>query len=370
MVLTYEESMAVDALSEFLFDFKDRNALLLAPCYAGPWPIISQTINNFGIENHKVLLLTMSQKVMVQMCKLGYACEYIPEYIYDHYYVTNGKDGVIDKRVVKENLYLRDSENHELPGLIVIIDGEYVTKEIVNDINVAFNIQTVIMGDPFRIRHPKSILNKMKPTATCEAVSEFSTPIQLYAYELIQYGKFQQSTYSNIKMIKQSSLTDKKMMEYDIVLFPYVEQAADTNQKLHVSKTGHKDKFAWQNDKIMLLSNDWYETLEDDKYYCTAGLIGKANSGYYNKKLESRVMSFKPDFTVKAFDKLPVSLDNNTRDDVALKYTFAYALSVSMACRWKFDNVLYISNKTVPDEQMMLAYTALTLADKKFTIAY
>jgi len=363
--LTLDQSLGLDKMINWYEKKNHQSIIIVSPFYSNPLNLISCFISGINnLQMKEIKFLTTSQKEIIDFGKKGYDIDYIPEYIYDHYYIN--KHGIRkDYSKLKRNVPIR---NYDVDyKFIVVLGAQLLTnQDIINIGKIYEDVPIIVNIDPFSILCENDIIHNNK----CIHLSDFDSTVGYLgklAYDIINdnnykllVGKYPQYIIIEKEKMNQLDIFNKIISGNNIYIpneytdngieFPDADQINEMFHIMYTNKRGYtynptlpSRKFL-SGEKVRCLTDNWYSSLDRDKYFLTNGMIGNIYSTRYNATDRLYTGSFKLPFTDQKFDHLIFNVENYLLDDDNIRFKLSYSDNIFDLIQWRFD-IIYTNTK-------------------------
>ncbi len=369
-----------EALKEAYKWFRKKNNQVFeisGPAGSGKTSIVYELIKKLGLAHEEVLFMAYVGKATMALALKGnfaktihstiYKLEHVPKLDEDNNPIMN------NGRVVTRLSFVKRKSLPSNIKLLVIDEGSMIDKTIAEDI-LSFNIPILVLGDldqlppvfgdSYFLRRPDVVLTQVMRQSEGHPIIYLSQRAKKGIP--IEYGK-----YGNCHVIKHSELTDKLMVQSDIIICGRNKTRQKINDHFRKEISGVTKKLPVYGDKLVCRKNNWNLSI-DDNIFLINGMIGYVENVHmdtYNKN--SICIDFRPEFlTDKVFYKIPIDLESLfaplTEPDKRTytnKFQFGRAITCHLSQGSQYDSVLVFREKLgIESYQRKWDYTAITRA--------
>ena len=361
--------------------------------------IVLYLIEKLGLRMDEVLFLAYQGKAACRMTMTGLPAKTIHSAIY-HYekepmkdsdgrYLRNDRGKIRYKGVFKKRDFIGGQADIKL---IVVDEAGMVNGEIAEDLR-SFGLPIIVLGDlnqlppvfgsPYFLTEPDVVLTKIMR-------QNEGNPIVYLSQQVLAGNNLNVGIYGKSEVIPKSDLIDTHFSKSDIVLSETNRLRWNVNNYFREQLRQYKQlDYPHNGEKVICRKNNWKRSI-DGGMFLTNGMSGYVDSiqkWTYNRKENTMVMDFRPDFTQSIFKDVKFnyefmytaprsSLEEPDDSKSALndyfndRFEFGYCITVHLSQGSQYNKVLYLNENIMrtKDDQKKLAYTAITRAIDSVTI--
>ena len=361
--------------------------------------IVLYLIEQLGLRMDEVLFLAYQGKAACRMTMTGLPAKTIHSAIYKYEkeamkdsegrFLRNDRGKIRMKGVFKKRDYIGGNEEIKL---IVVDEAGMVNKEIAEDLK-SFNIPIIVLGDlnqlppvfgkPYFLTNPDVVLTKIMR-------QNEGNPIVYLSQEILAGHDLNIGMYGKSEVIAKSDLTDSHFSKADIVLSETNRLRWNVNNFFREQLRQYKQlDYPHNGEKVICRKNNWKRSI-DGGIFLTNGMSGYVDSiqkWTFNRKENTMVMDFRPDFTPSIFKDVkfnyefmytapqqsleePENASESLNDYFHDRFEFGYCITVHLSQGSQYGKVLYLNENIMrtKEDQKKLAYTAITRAIDSISI--
>lgn len=361
--------------------------------------IVLYLIEQLGLRMNEVLFLAYQGKAACRMTMTGLPAKTIHSAIYKYEkeamkdsegrFLRNDRGKIRMKGVFKKRDFIGGNEDIKL---IVVDEAGMVNKEIAEDLK-SFNIPIIVLGDlnqlppvfgkPYFLTNPDVVLTKIMR-------QNEGNPIVYLSQEVLAGRNLNVGIYGKSEVIPKSELTDSHFSKSDIVLSETNRLRWNVNNffREHLRQYKQLD-YPHNGEKVICRKNNWKRSI-DGGIFLTNGMSGYVDAiqkWTFNRKENTMVMDFRPDFTPSIFKDVkfnyefmytapqqsleePENASDAMNDYFHDRFEFGYCITVHLSQGSQYGKVLYLNENIMrtKEDQKKLAYTAITRAIDSISI--
>lgn len=286
--------------------------------------IVLYLIEQLGLRMDEVLFLAYQGKAACRMTMTGLPAKTIHSAIYKYEkelmkdsegrFLRNEKGNIRKKGVFKKRDYIGGKDTIKL---IVVDEAGMVNKEIAEDLK-SFGIPIIVLGDlnqlppvfgnPYFLTNPDVVLTKIMR-------QNEGNPIVYLSQQILAGNNLNIGIYGKSEVIPKSDLCENHFSKTDIVLSETNRLRWNINNYFREQLRQYKQlDYPHNGEKVICRKNNWKRSI-DGGIFLTNGMSGYVDSiqkWTFNRKENTMVMDFRPDFTQSIFK------------DVKFNYEFMY----------------------------------------------
>lgn len=361
--------------------------------------IVLYLIEKLKLKMNEVLFLAFQGKAACRMTMTGLPAKTIHSAIYKYEkelmkdsegrYLRNEKGNIRKKGVFRKREFIGGKDEIKL---IVVDEAGMVNKEIAEDLK-SFGIPIIVLGDlnqlppvfgsAYFLTEPDVVLTKIMR-------QNEGNPIVYLSQQILAGNNLNVGIYGKSEVIPKSDLTDTHFSRSDIVLTETNRLRWNVNNFFREQLRQYKQlDYPHNGEKVICRKNNWKRSI-DGGIFLTNGMSGYVDSiqkWTYNRKNNTMVMDFRPDFTQSIFKDVTFnyefmytapqsSLEETENSKDAMndyfndRFEFGYAITCYTSQGSQFNKVLYLNENIMRtrEDQKKLAYTAITRAIDSITV--
>ena len=358
------------------------------PAGSGKTTLVYTIMERLGIKHENVVFMAFVGKAAMELQRKGNNAKTIHSTIYnleeipildESGQLTFNSNGKVKKRpsFVKKPYLPNNIE------LLVLDEGGMVNKEIALDI-LSYGIPLLVLGDlnqlppvigePYFLVNPDCILRKPMRQKENSPIIKLSQ--MAINGEEIPFGEYG----DNCKVIPEDEITDKMLLEADIILCGRNSTRDGLNNYIRKVLLKRKTDIPYIGDKVICRQNNWNLSILDD--LCLINGMNGTIEGLYLDSYNGKKINidFKPDFLdFEYFKNIPIDFPflfmNFEEKKMAgrgyvNRFEFGWAITTHLSQGSQYDKVLIIDEKMgTKSYYKKWLYTAITRAKKEVWIA-
>lgn len=246
-----------------------QNVFIDYRSWSGIFQTLSMYANQCNLNMNEIIFLTPIQIDAVEMSRSGIWAESFREYIYDSYSLDDDLLELFPKYKgdLNNTFKLRDhmvyrSDNQVRPKLVVILNAELISPQMLKDCNKLLKMQTIVCYDSAKYFDSDSIVNHVKKPIMHTFLNDEINDAQKFLYNIIDK-----------KIVPLSKTNDVRVFEYTRsgLDFSKMPKPILSAVRSYAGGNNPSDKRIIRGSLVYTNNYNWKHSLEDNRYYLIKG---------------------------------------------------------------------------------------------------